>query len=156
MGVGSGMANFGVNISGLDDLLRIERINLPDQFEDAMTKAMDAGQAALKEAVSTRGTGEKWSRPWGANGRQGSFPGRVDRGNMLREAKGEVTGKTAHSVDGELGWPEDSPEYIAYQDQGFYHVLADRDIEGMMALRDASELAERVLQEEIENVARMF
>lgn len=148
------MASFGVNISGLDDLLRIERINLPNEFEDAMTKAMDAGQDALKDAINTRGTGKKWSRPW--NGREGSYPGRVDTGNMLSEAKGQVTGKTAHSVDGELGWPEDSPDYIAYQDQGFYHVIANENIEGMMALRDSAELAERVLVDEIENIARKF
>lgn len=150
------MASFNVSINGLDDLLRIERINLPDEFEGAMTKAMEAGQGALKEAVNTRGTGETWSRPWGRSDREGSFPGRVDSGEMLAQAKGEVTGKDAHSVDGELGWPEDSPEYIAYQDQGFYHVIAHKDIEGMMALRDATELAEQVLVEEIENVARKF
>lgn len=150
------MATFGVDIRGLDDLLRIERINLPDEFEEAMTKAMDAGQAGLKDAINTRGTGEKWSRPWGASGREGSYPGRVDQGNMLALAKGEVTGKDAHSVDGELGWPEDSEEYIAYQDQGFYHVIANKDIEGMMALRDAAELAERVLVDEIESIARKF
>lgn len=150
------MASFGVNINGLADLLRIERINLPDEFEDAMKKAMDAGQDALKGAINTRGTGEKWSRPWGRSGREGSFPGRVDSGEMLSLAKGEVTGKGAHSVDGELGWPEDSPEYIAYQDQGFYHVIANKDIEGMMALRDSADLAERVLVDEIENIARKF
>lgn len=156
MGLDSLMATFGVNISGLDDLLRIERINLPDEFENAMGKAMEAGQDALKEAINTRGTQRKWSRPWGESGRTSSSPGRVDRGNMLAEAKGEVTNKTAHSVDGELGWPEDSPEYIAYQDQGFHHVIINEDIEGMMALRDSAELAERVLIEEVENVARMF
>lgn len=150
------MATFGVNISGLEDLLRIERINLPDEFEGAMTKAMEAGQDALKEAINTRGTGNTWTRPWGRNDRTGSIPGRVDSGEMLAKAKGEVTKKDAHSVDGVLGWPEDSPEYIAYQDQGFHHVIADRDIEGMMALRDSAELAERVLIEEVENVARMF
>lgn len=148
------MATFGVNISGLNDLLRIERINLPEEFDNAMTKAMDAGQDALKDAINTRGTGKTWSRPWG--GREGSFPGRVDRGDMLSAAKGEVTKKDAHSVDGLLGWPEDSPDYIAYQDQGFYHVLVDEQIEGMMALRDSAELAERVLVDEIENIARKF
>ncbi|QDH92194.1 hypothetical protein SEA_DEJAVU_45 [Microbacterium Phage DejaVu] len=148
------MATFGVNISGLDDLLRIERINLPDEFEGAMTKAMEQGEDALKEAINTRGTGNEWTRPWGD--RSGSYPGRVDSGDMLNAAKGKVTGKDAHSVDGELGWPEDSPEYISYQDQGFYHVLANRDIEGMMALRDSAELAERVLVEEVENIARKF
>ena len=150
------MATFGVNISGLDDLLRIERINLPDEFEDAMTKAMDAGQDALKDAINTRGTQRKWSRPWGMNERTASAPGRVDSGEMLSLAKGEVTGKDAHSVDGELGWPEDSPEYIAYQDQGFYHVIIDEQIEGMIALRDSAELAERVLVDEIESIARKF
>lgn len=150
------MATFGVNISGLDDLLRIERVNLPEEFEDAMSKAMEAGEVALKNAINTRGTGETWSRPWGSNGRTGSFPGRVDRGEMLSKAKGEVTGRSAHSVDGMLGWPEDSEEYIAYQDQGFYHVIANKDIEGMMALRDSAELAERVLIEEVENIARKF
>ncbi|AWY05865.1 hypothetical protein SEA_PLATTE_41 [Microbacterium phage Platte] len=150
------MASFNVSIDGLADLLRIERIDLPEELEGAMTKAMDAGQDALKDAINTRGTGETWSRPWGRSGREASIPGRVDSGDMLSAAKGEVTGRDNHSVDGELGWPEDSPEYIAYQDQGFHHVIANRDIEGMFALRDAAELAERVLVEEVENIARKF
>lgn len=148
------MATFNVNISGLADLLRIERFDLPGELKGAMEASMEAGQSALKEAVNTRGTGKTWSRPWGTNDRTGSFPGRVDTGEMLSEAKGEVTSATQHSVDGELGWPEGSPEYIAYQDQGFYHVLANEDVEGMMALRDSVEIAERVLVEEVENVAR--
>lgn len=150
------MATFGVNISGLDDLLRIQRINIPDEFENAMEVAMEEGEKALKDAINTRGTGETWSRPWGRNERTGSYPGRVDSGEMLSKATGRVTDKDAHSVDGVLGWPEDSEEYIAYQDQGFYHVIADKDIEGMMALRDSAELAERVLVTEIENIARKF
>lgn len=150
------MATFGVKITGLNDFLRIGQIDLPQELEDAMEKAMEQGEDALKEAINTRGTGNTWSRPWGRSGRTGSFPGRVDSGEMLDKAEGKVTNKDAHSVDGVLGWPEDSPEYIALQDQGFHHVLANRDIEGMMALRDSAELAEQVLVTEIENIARKF
>ena len=150
------MANFGVNISGLSDLLRIERIDLPGEIKQAMDTAMEDGEDALKEAINTRGTGREWTRPWGASGRTGSIPGRVDRGEMLTKAKGATTNVARHEVDGVLGWPEDSDEYIAYQDQGFEHVITGEYIEGMMALRDSAELAERSLVNELENIARKF
>lgn len=123
-----------------------------DRVEKAMDSATEAGREAMREAVETRGTGKTWKTPW--RGRAGSFPGRVDSGHMLDEVKGEVTERTAHSVSGIVGWEDGSEMYIALQDQGFRHVLTGQDVEGMMALRDGSEIAKRALISDLEDIVR--
>lgn len=150
------MANASVSIGGLDQLLRIKDIDLGAEFERAMEVSLEKGEAAMKEAVNTRGTGKTWSHPWGRNGRTGSYPGRVDSGDMLDGVRYEITESTAERVEGNLGWDSDSPAYIAYQDQGFTHVLNNEDIEGMMALRDGAEIAKNALLSEVEQISRRF
>jgi hypothetical protein len=150
------MASASVSIGNLDQLLRLGNVNLTDEFEKAMDTSMQAGEQAMKEAIATRGTGKTWSHPWGRSGRTGSFPGRVDSGDMQNDAQGKVTQVQANYVEGVLGWDDNSPMYYALQDQGFTHVITNEDIEGMSALRDSAEVAERVLMQEIDGIVRRF
>lgn len=150
------MASASVSIGNLDQLLRIRDINLGQEFQGAMDTAMERGEEAMKEAVATRGTGKTWSRPWGRNGRTGSHPGRIDSGDMQAEVRGIITESSDNHVEGNLGWDENSEAYIAYQDQGFEHVITGDYIEGMSALRDGAELARNVLLEEVDNIVKRF
>jgi len=143
----------GFTVTGLDALER--RFNpktTMDRVEAAMADATDKGRDAMREAVETRGTGKTWKHPW--RGRSGSIPGRVDSGDMLDGVKGEVTERTRHSVTGVVGWDDDSEAYMAFQDQGFRHVLTGEYVEGMMALRDGSELAKTSLIADLEQIVR--
>lgn len=151
------MAAANVKISGLDALdFGARRSKVMDRVEEAVETSLEKGEAVMKEAVATRGTGNTWSRPWGPNGRTGSFPGRIDSGDMQKGVRGEITESTAHRVTGSLGWDPDSPEYIAFQDQGFRHVLTGEYVEGMMALRDGAEVTKRSLLAELDNIAKEF
>lgn len=146
------MASAKVSVGGLGILDRLAKINLGDEFEKALDTALEQGEDAMKEAIATRGTGRQWSRPWGD--RTGSFPGRVDSGDMQSDVRGVVTSKTNDSAEGNLGWDENSPDYYAYQEQGFEHVITGEYIEGMRALRDSAELTKTTLIQEVEDIAR--
>ena len=146
------MASARVQVGGLGALKSLARLNLMDEVEGAVETALEAGEAAMKEAIATRGTGNTWSHPW--HGRTGSKPGRVDTGDMQNDVRGIITDRTRTEVTGNLGWDEDSPDYYRYQEQGFMHVLTGKDVEGMMALRDAAELTRNVLVDEIDNITR--
>lgn len=142
-----------MTVTGLDAFeRRFNPKSTMDRVEAAMDSATESGREAMREAVETRGTGNTWSHPWGD--RTGSFPGRVDTGHMLDEVQGEVTERTKHSVTGMVGWKGDSEAYIAFQDQGFRHVLTGQYVEGMRALRDGSEVAKTALLSDLEEIAR--
>jgi len=148
------MATARASITGLDALdFRRRGETLMDKVEAAMDDALEKGERAMKDMVATRGTGKEWTRPWGRNGRTGSFPGRVDTGDMQAEIRGKVTEKTRDRVVGNLGWDEDSADYIAYQDQGFRHVLTGQYVEGMRALRDGGEIAKNALVSDLNDIA---
>lgn len=126
----------GISMSGFEQLsARLNPTALVNKVEKAVDESLAEGKAEMRSNIETRGTGNTWSRPWG--GRSGSYPGRVDSGDMLRDVDGKITTVNSHVVEGILGWEDGSPTYYGYQENGFYHVLAARDIEGMMALRDA-------------------
>lgn len=148
------MAHASVSIGNLDQLLNIAKIDLPSEFEGAMERSLEKGEEAMKEAIATRGTGKTWSHPWGRNGRTGSYPGRVDTGAMQGDVRGVVTEVSEKRVEGNLGWDDNSPMYYALQDQGFTHVITGEDIEGMRALRDAADITERALLDEVDGIVR--
>lgn len=119
-----------------------------------MGDVLERGKDSMVNKIETRGTGNTWQSPWG--GRSASTPGRDDSGQMKSDVKGEVTEHTGTHVRGMLGWPEGSPEYYRHQEHGFFHVLAQRDVMEMGALRDASEETTTELVEELTKIARQM
>lgn len=149
------MASAKASFSGLDSLTKLQdRAPLMDRAQEALENALEKGEEAMKEMVATRGTGKTWSHPW--RGREGSYPGRVDTGNMQKEVRGEITERTPRRVAGNLGWDENSADYIRLQDNGFRHVLAGEDVEGMMALRDGAEIAKNSLISDLQDIASAY
>lgn len=148
------MAHASVSIGNLDQLLDIANIDLKSEFEGALDRSLQKGEEAMKEAIATRGTGREWSHPWGRNGRTASKPGRIDTGEMQGDVRGVITEVSEQRVEGNLGWDDNSPLYYALQDQGFTHVITGDEIEGMRALRDAAEVTERALLDEVDGIVR--
>lgn len=148
------MATANARVSGLGALSALSKIDLMGELEGALDKALEEGETVMKEAIATRGTGNTWSHPW--RGRTGSIPGRIDSGDMHKDVRGIITEKTKTKVTGNLGWDENSPDYYAYQDQGFMHVLTGKSVEGMRALRDAAEVTENVLVSEVQDIVSRF
>lgn len=122
-------------------------------LDQAMVKAIETGVEFGKNAIETRGTGKTWQRPW--HGRAGSFPGRVDTGEMLREFRGNVDIGRTETV-GTLGWTKEQLYRFLYQELGFTHNITGEEIEGMYALRDAAEEAWEVLQAECSTCSSRF
>lgn len=122
-------------------------------IDQAMVKAIETGVEFGKNAIETRGTGKTWQRPW--HGRVGSYPGRVDTGEMLREFRGEVeVGRT--ETTGKLGWTKEQLTYFVAQELGYSHNITGDEIEGMFALRDAADQAWEVLQSEASTCSSRF
>lgn len=147
------MAKASASISGLDALTRIsDSKSILDRAEDALEEALEEGERAMKEAIATRGTGRTWEKPWG--GRAGSFPGRIDTGDMQDDVNGEMLPRTTNTVSGRLGWDDNSPFYYRLQEAGFTHSITGEEIEGMMALHDAADVAKRNLIQGLEQIGR--
>lgn len=103
--------------------------------------------------IETSGIGREWTRPW--NGRSSSSPGRVESGDMLNEFKGNLDYGNG-SIVGTAGWINKQVDYFRYQEGGFFHVLAQRDVEGMYALREAGEEGWEVLRQEAQKCLNRF
>lgn len=145
------MASARASFSGLEALSRIaDSKSVLDKAEDAIEEALEVGQTAMREAISTRGTGRTWQAPRG--GRAGSYPGRVDTGDMLDDVDGKMLPRTGNTVSGQLGWDDASPFYYQLQEAGFTHSITGDDIEGMMALHDAADVAKRSLIQGLERI----
>jgi hypothetical protein len=133
--------------------LEAARKQFRECLDQAMAKAIETGVEFGKNAIETRGTGKTWQRPWG--GRVGSFPGRVDTGEMLREFRGEVDIGRTETV-GKVGWTKEQLDRFLYQELGFTHNLTNEEVEGMYALRDAAAEAWEVLQAECSSCSSRF
>lgn len=143
----------GTSSSGFDGTKRtFQSKGLIEQIERAVKESLEEGATAMKGMIETRGTGNTWTKAWDGSSRTASIPGRVDSGNMRDSVEGKVTDVSETRVEGVLGWADGSPEYFGYQNSGFRHVLAAKQIPGMMALRDAAELTEQVLVEKLQNM----
>lgn len=106
--------------------------------DDAMEESGQMGEDLMKGFIQTRGTGRIWAYPRGS--REGSTPGRVDSGKMLR-AVGHRTTTQGGSRQLRIGWVSGTREdYFWLQDQGFEHPYG-MQVEGMNALQDATDAA---------------
>lgn len=147
----------GVRVSGNERLERsLDPARLMTRVEEIVNEVLGEGAEKMRTNIETRGTGKRWSHPWGPNGRTSSSPGRVDTGQMVREVQGEVIASDNTSVTGVLGWPEGSPEYYRHQEHGFNHVLTGEDVEEMRALRDAADETTPELIYELTRIARQM
>lgn len=145
------MASANASFSGLEALSRIaDSRSVLDRAEEALEEALDEGKDAMREAISTRGTGRTWESP--RNGRAGSYPGRVDTGDMLDDVDAKLLPRTTNTVSGQLGWDDSSPFYYQLQEAGFTHSTTGDEIEGMMALHDAADVARRSLIQGLERI----
>lgn len=114
--------------------------------DDAMDVAGELGETLGKEYISTRGTGRTWQHPW--NGRDGSYPGRVDTAKMLN-AFGHRKATQGGSRQLRIGWVSGTREdYFYLQEGGFTHV-SGVTVEGMHALQDATDEAFQELAREL-------
>lgn len=62
--------------------------------------------------------------------------GRVRTGNMAHKVSSSVRSRTKNAWSGAFGWLENPEDYFYYQNEGFYHVNANRVIRGMNALNE--------------------
>lgn len=130
----------GVTQTGGEHLERsLDPALLMARTADVLADVLGDGKDRMVEFIETRGTLREWEKGWGRSTRTASIPGRDDTGQMKSDVIGEVTSASAQHVRGILGWPDGSPEYYRHQENGFFHTIAQRDVEEMNALRDASE-----------------
>lgn len=99
----------------------------------------------MRRLIMTRGTGKVWSRP-GPSGRTGSFPGRVDSGDMYSAVAHAVSGDGRR---GEFGWLDNQEPYFLYQEDGFRHWISGEHIPAMFALQDAGAAAQQVFLQRV-------
>lgn len=141
------------NFRSLPSRLRRGQAQFHNCIERAMLEAMRLGVDTGRDVIETSGTDQEWSRPWG--GRSGGGRGRVDTRKMVDEFGAEVDIGNG-VVTGKLGWVREKEDYFFYQDQGFWHVLSQREIEGMYALRNAGQEAWEHLRAESEKCLRQL
>jgi hypothetical protein len=108
--------------------------------QDLQMELAEAGRDEMVRLIETRGTNIRWEKKWkgrkSGTYKQISSPGRIDSGDM-RDAVGVRFERGAQQTNAAFGWIRNFENYFGYQDQGFYHVKANRMVEGMFALRDA-------------------
>ena len=139
------------NVTGPDlgEWITREVEEITDGVERAVERTADELRDQIKETIENSGTGETWKGDWGSwphghPGRTGSSPGRVASGRMRDAVKARTT-RTGSSVTGEAGWIDEWEDYFGYQEGGFRHVIAQREIAGMYAITDAADNAEALL-----------
>jgi len=117
-----------------------ELTKITDYAKWVVDEAAQNGKSQVRLFVNSSGTPE--------SGKQG----RVASGDMLDDvdyALGVIdTEKEYMSAYGWLG-PFPAPTYYHYQEGGFYHIWAQRDVEGMYALRAAAELSALHIKDEL-------
>lgn len=83
------------------------------ELDEAGKVGAEEGQRFIREDA---GTGKTWVRPW-SDGRTGSYPGRVDTGNMASAMDHQTT--QGKDVDLDIGWVRIWEEYFGAQEEGF-------------------------------------
>ena len=111
--------------------------------EDLQIELATAGEEKMKELIETGGTGNRWSKPYRAKYnpargdlRAGSFPGRVNTGNM-RDSVGRRFERGQTKTFAAFGWIRNREDYFLFQEYGYTHAQAGVEVKGMFALRDA-------------------
>ena len=97
------------------------------ELDDAGEVGAQEGQRFIREDA---GTGNTWLFPW-SDGRTGSYPGRVNTGNMASAMDYKIT--QSPEVDLDIGWVRIWEEYFSAQESGFTNggSRAGKVVEGM-------------------------
>lgn len=80
-----------------------------------------------------------------------SGPGRILDGDMYSDVRARPLGGGGWGK-WEFGWIEQEQHYYGLQEEGFYHVRAQRDIPGMFAFAAASGAAEDLFYSEMRRI----
>jgi hypothetical protein len=119
--------------------------------DTAVTVVRDAvvlGEDLMQQGIEYGGTLEQWTRA-DRYGRWSSDPGRVASGKMLDAVESDMEVDDNH-VRGEFGWIDNYEDYFGFQEAGFYHVRAQREVASMHALSDAAEAVFEFIDEELD------
>ena len=131
-----------------------------DRLTAEMTKVVEdmalEGEAMIKDAIETRGTGRTWAKTYYKRGiaRSASIPGRVWTGDMLRAVDTEVV-STNEMVRGTFGWINKVEDYYRLQETGFTSNTG-QEIAGMFAVHDAAAWAEKEFPRRAKKVIHGF
>ena len=133
---------------------------LVDEVGQAMSDVVSFGSGRMKEMIQTRGTGKRWAGDWskfpnGTAGRDGSYPGRVASGDMVRDVKDNVE-ISARKISGSFGWVDGTETYYLAQELGFRHNITGGQVEAMHALRDAGRETDEMFYDEIGNAVKRY
>lgn len=150
----SGFTRLSKSAEGLEGAARRKmRVAMQDSLED--------GRDELRDLIEQRGTQRQWAGDWGSmphgkRGRTASAPGRDAFGRMKDAATYEISADTKHRVRGRFGWLGrlGDGKYMPMQDSGFRHWITGEEIEGMHALRDAREYADKRFERRAEVIAK--
>jgi hypothetical protein len=131
----SAFNQYGKWIEGIPDAVLWES-------EQLVENAAEEGARVQEVIIATSGTGFE------------NRSGRVVTGKML-----DAVGSTRATVDNttvsaEFGWIDNTEDYFAYQDQGFWHVWANRTVEGMHSLASGMAAAREKLYEGVDKILR--
>lgn len=130
------------------------------EVEDLTIEMAKLGEERVKYYILRRGTNRTWGDGTKPSGwwskktqryRYGSTSARYDSGDMLRSVGRQVQSGEKQSRAA-FGWLYNFEPYFAYQESGFYNVLARKPVEGMFAIRDAR----RDVVNEVPKLARKY
>lgn len=124
---------------------------LTEELTRALTDEVGQGKQIMRDIIDTSGLGVEW-KTW-HNGRNMSSPGRVDTGLMGDSVDASIE-REANGATGKFGWINRWEDYFGYQDEGFFHNQAGREIRGMYALQDAADQVMENLERRIDEVLR--
>lgn len=129
--------------------LGIEQIT--QEIKNAINVEVQQGEQLMKETIETSGLGVEWQRSH--NGRTMSSPGRVDTGRMRDSVEHDFQ-DNGDSAIGRFGWLNKWEEYFGYQEGGFFHNQANRQIRAMHAVSDAEDIVMENLERKIDGILR--
>ena len=154
------MAGSNVQITGLTFLKkRLDPKRVTGVMIEVAESVANEGVEAQRDYIRNEsGTGKTWKGDWGSMpngtpGRTGSHPGRVASGEMLDGVDAQVI-VTSGNVIAEVGWLNDSPMWARLQENGYYHVIAQRDVAPMNSLRVARESGDSEMDSAISRAIR--
>lgn len=112
--------------------IRVTRDLAEKGVDDAIASATKTGADEMRRIIETSATPAKKAGAWTSNWFSATTEGRVDTGRMLGDVS-EVRTKRS----GKWGWALNggtADMYYLYQENGFWHVGAKRDVPPMHAL----------------------
>lgn len=139
------MSRINSNLSGLRTHIASYENHVRDRVETIVTSVVEEAEQEMIRVINTSGTG------WVGKGAQAIPQGRVDTGHM-RESVGHQTTVLPKRVIGYVGWDlagKPADEYFLEQEYGFVNPWTGNNVPPMMALWQASKLAQDLIEKEL-------